>query len=97
MYVWGNSGSDANHMEHYRNPENGMREYHVIEKNWRAAGITPDKHIGFYCGIGWRASEAFFDAYLLGWEHMAVYDGGWFEWSQDKSNPTEKGIPGERP
>jgi thiosulfate/3-mercaptopyruvate sulfurtransferase len=95
--VWGNSGSDANHMENYRNPDNSMRVYHEIEENWRAAGITPDKQIGFYCGTGWRASEAFFDAYLLGWEQVAVYDGGWFEWSQDKSNPTEKGIPGERP
>ena len=91
--VWGNSGSDANHMEHYRNPDNSMRSHPEIEDNWRAAGITPDKHIGFYCGTGWRASEAFFDAYLMGWEQTAVYDGGWFEWSQDKSNPIERGEP----
>ena len=80
-------------MQHYRSPDNSMREYHEIERNWRAAGITPNKQIGFYCGTGWRASEAFFDAYLLGWENAAVFDGGWFEWSLDESNPIEFGEP----
>jgi rhodanese-related sulfurtransferase len=35
----------------------------------------------FYCGTGWRASLAFFYAWLMGWEQIAVFDGGWFEWS----------------
>ncbi|MEJ2247847.1 MAG: rhodanese-like domain-containing protein, partial [Acidobacteriota bacterium] len=47
----------------------------------------------FYCGTGWRASEAFFYAYLMGWERISVYDGGWFEWSLDARNPVETGIP----
>jgi thiosulfate/3-mercaptopyruvate sulfurtransferase len=91
--VWGNAGSDAYHMQHYRNPDNTMRAYHEIQENWRKVGVTPDKRIAFYCGTGWRASEAFFDAYLLGWDNIAVYDGGWLEWSRDESNPIERGGP----
>jgi thiosulfate/3-mercaptopyruvate sulfurtransferase len=93
--VWGNCGTDAYHMQNYRNMDNTMREYHEIEVNWREMGITPDKRVAFYCGTGWRASETFFYAYLMGWPSVAVYDGGWYEWSQDPSNPIERGVPQE--
>ena len=92
--VWGNCGSDAYHMQHYRNVDNTMRAYPEIAANWEEAGITPDKWVAFYCGTGWRASETWFYAYLQGWERIAVYDGGWFEWSQDPiNNPIEIGDP----
>jgi len=91
--VFGNCGSDAYHMENYRNLDHTAREYHEIEKIWAASGITPDKHNSFYCGTGWRASEAFFNAYLMGWPAISVFDGGWFEWSSDESNPYERGVP----
>jgi molybdopterin synthase sulfurtransferase len=92
--VWGNCGTDAYHMQHYRNIDNTMRAYPEIAANWEEAGITHDKWVAFYCGTGWRASETWFYAYLQGWERIAVYDGGWFEWSQDPiNNPTEIGLP----
>jgi thiosulfate/3-mercaptopyruvate sulfurtransferase len=92
--VWGNCGTDAYHMQHYRNIDNTMRAYPEITANWDEAGITPDKWVAFYCGTGWRASETWFYAYLQGWQRIAVYDGGWFEWSQDPiNNPTEIGLP----
>lgn len=91
--VWGNCGSDAYHMQHYRNVDNTMRAFPEIEAHWRTAGITPEKRIAFYCGTGWRASETFFYAHVLGWDHVAVYDGGWLEWSQDPANPIETGVP----
>jgi 3-mercaptopyruvate sulfurtransferase SseA len=92
--VWGNCGSDAYHMQHYRNVDNTMRAYPEIAANWEAAGITPDKWVAFYCGTGWRASETWFYAHLMGWERIAVYDGGWFEWSQDPvGNAIEVGEP----
>ena len=91
--VWGHSGSDPHHMEDYRNPDGTMRSYHEIESNWRKVGITPDKKIAFYCGTGWRASETFFYAYLMGWQNISVYDGGWLEWSQDATNPISFGAP----
>jgi 3-mercaptopyruvate sulfurtransferase SseA len=92
--VWGNCGSDAYHMQHYRNVDNTMRAYPEIEANWDEAGINADKWVAFYCGTGWRASETWFYAYLMGWPRIAVYDGGWFEWSQDPiNNPIETGDP----
>ena len=92
--VWGNCGTDAYHMQHYRNIDNTMRAYPEITANWAEAGITADKWVAFYCGTGWRASETWFYAYLQGWERIAVYDGGWFEWSQDPiNNPIEIGEP----
>jgi thiosulfate/3-mercaptopyruvate sulfurtransferase len=92
--VWGNCGSDAYHMQHYRNPDNTMRAYPEITANWADAGITPEKWVAFYCGTGWRASETWFYADLMAWPRIAVYDGGWFEWSQDPiNNPIEVGEP----
>ena len=94
--VWGHAGLAPRCMEHYRNIDNTMRSADEIANNWRAWGITPDKRVAFYCGTGWRASEACFYAYLMGWPHIAVYDGGWFEWSQDATNPTAVGVPCSR-
>ncbi len=92
--VWGNCGSDAYHMQHYRNVDNTMRPYPEIAANWAEPGITADKWVAFYCGTGWRASETWFYARLMGWPNVAVYDGGWFEWSKDpSSNPIEVGEP----
>ncbi len=92
--VWGNCGSDAYHMQHYRNVDNTMRAYPEIGDNWEGAGITPDKWVAFYCGTGWRASETWFYAFLMGWQRIAVYDGGWYEWSRDPiSNSIETGEP----
>ncbi|HEY7565385.1 MAG TPA: rhodanese-like domain-containing protein [Acidimicrobiia bacterium] len=92
--VWGNCGTDAYHMQHYRNVDNTMRPYPEIAANWSEAGITADKWVAFYCGTGWRASETWFYAYLMGWTRIAVYDGGWFEWSSDPvNNQIEVGEP----
>jgi thiosulfate/3-mercaptopyruvate sulfurtransferase len=92
--VWGNCGTDAYHMQHYRNLDNTMRSYPEIAANWAEAGITADKWVAFYCGTGWRASETWFYAHLMGWSRIAVYDGGWYEWSSDPdSNPIETGDP----
>jgi thiosulfate/3-mercaptopyruvate sulfurtransferase len=93
--VFADCGSDAYHMENYRNLDHTTREYHEIEKDWKAAGITPEKFNAFYCGTGWRGSEAFFNAWLMGWSKIAVYDGGWFEWSNNNL-PFETGLPEQK-
>ncbi len=91
--IFADCGSDAYHMENYRNFDLTTREYHEIAKIWQKNGITPDKHLAFYCGTGWRGSEAWFNAWLMGWPRVSVYDGGWFEWSADPGNPFETGVP----
>jgi molybdopterin synthase sulfurtransferase len=91
--VFSNCGSDAYHMENYRNLDHTTREYGEIAEVWRSVGITPEKHNAFYCGTGWRGSEAFFNAWLRGWPRVSVFDGGWYEWSSDESNPIETGEP----
>jgi thiosulfate/3-mercaptopyruvate sulfurtransferase len=91
--VFGNCGSDAYHMENYRNVDHTTREYGEIQQLWAEMGITPRKRNVFYCGTGWRASEAFLNAWLMGWSNISVYDGGWYEWSGDRSNPCQTGQP----
>ena len=41
---------------------------------------------------GWRASLAFFYAWVMGWQGIAVYDGGWFEWSGDGGHTYDTGL-----
>jgi len=48
--VFGNCGSDAYHMENYRNPDHTIREFQEVIDIWEAVGIRPDKHLAFYCG-----------------------------------------------
>lgn len=91
--VFGNCGTDAYHMENYRNLDHTIKEYHETEQTWRSAGIVPQKHLAFYCGTGWRGSEAWLNAWLMGWPRVSVFDGGWFEWSNDPQNPFETGEP----
>ncbi len=90
--IFAECGTDAYHMENYRNLDHTTREFHEIESMWATSGIFPHSHNSFYCGTGWRASEAFINAWLMGWPDISVYDGGWFEWS-NSNNPYETGIP----
>lgn len=91
--IFGNCGSDAYHMENYRNLDNTVREFHEVKTLWKEVGITANKHLAFYCGTGWRGSEAFYNAWLMGWPRVSVFDGGWFEWSNNPDNPYETGVP----
>src|SRR5690606_35917698 len=50
--IFADCGSDAYHMENYRNVDHTTREYHEIENIWRGQGIVPLKHLAFYCGTG---------------------------------------------
>jgi molybdopterin synthase sulfurtransferase len=90
--VWGNRGPPASDAQHYRNADNTMRAYPEIATTGRRPASRRASASPSTCGTGWRASEACFYACLMGWPRIAVYDGGWYEWSQDPiNNPIEAG------
>ncbi len=91
---WGHAGSDSTHMEDFHNPDGTMRSADDIATLWRQWNILPSQQVAFYCGTGWRASETFMYARAMGWPHVAVYDGGWYEWSSNPHNPVARGARG---
>jgi hypothetical protein len=74
-------------MGEYQRADGTLRTAQEIQAFWRHAGIHAGQHVAFYCGTGWRASLAFFCAWVMGWERICVYDGGWFEWSRQAQQP----------
>ncbi|SIO27813.1 rhodanese-like domain-containing protein [Halodesulfovibrio marinisediminis] len=91
--VWGHAGKDSYNMDDFRNPDNTMRDYHEIAAFWKEWGITPDKEVSFFCGTGWRASEALLYAQAMGFSKASLYDDGWHIWSMNPANPTASGTP----
>jgi thiosulfate/3-mercaptopyruvate sulfurtransferase len=87
--VWGRAGGDddVNSMSEFHHGDGRMKPAADIRRIWEGAGIHAGRHTVFYCGTGWRASLAFFYAWLMDWQRIAVYDGGWCEWSSDGGNP----------
>ena len=97
--LWGHAGrdGDVNSMNSFQQADGRMKSATEIAAVWAAAGIGPEQHVVFYCGTGWRASLAFFYAWLMGWPRISVFDGGWMEWSADTANPvvcrSAPGVP----
>ncbi|MES2534788.1 MAG: rhodanese-like domain-containing protein [Pseudomonadota bacterium] len=86
---WGRSGPghDINSMSEFHDAGSTMKSAAENCHMWSANGIRPDQQTVFYCGTGWRASLAFFYSWLMNWQRIGVYDGGWCEWSRDPDNP----------
>jgi thiosulfate/3-mercaptopyruvate sulfurtransferase len=95
---WGRAGEDGdvNSMSAYQLADGSMKPAAAIAAQWAANGIVPGRPAAFYCGTGWRASMAFFYAWLMGWEQISVYDGGWFEWSHRHGLACAKDASGQR-
>jgi thiosulfate/3-mercaptopyruvate sulfurtransferase len=87
--IWGGAIGTAD----FLNGDGRLRDSVEIGARWRAKGISPSSRILFYCGTGWRASEAFSIALWMGWQDIAVFDGGWLEWSTGGNRPYESGLP----
>jgi len=87
--VWGRAGvnGDVNCMKSLQTAEGRMLPAAQITRMWRESGVVPEQDVVFYCGTGWRASLAFFYAWLTGWPRISVHDGGYFERSSDDKNP----------
>ena len=90
--VWGKAGDGPWTMENYLNKDGTFKSLQTVESMWAEQGITREKHVGFYCGTGWRSSLAFFFAYRMGWPRISNFDSGWYEWSMGEDaaiNPSE--------
>jgi 3-mercaptopyruvate sulfurtransferase SseA len=85
---WGHAGTNSNNVADFLNPDGTMKSEDAIKWLWQDLNIIQDQQVAFYCGTGWRASEVFFYSYVMGWKNISVFDGGWYEWSSDKRNPT---------
>lgn len=94
--VWGHAGTDNSNLQDFRNIDLTMKNGNEILSMWKEWGITPDQKLSFFCGTGWRAAEVLFYSDVMGLKNISLYDGGWNEWSMDKSNPVEVGEPAKK-
>ncbi|MBR1657777.1 MAG: hypothetical protein IJ697_04845 [Synergistaceae bacterium] len=86
--VWGHCGHEGSAgVSDFENIDGTMRNGDEISALWSEWGIHRENEVATYCGTGWRAAEISFDFYVLGWPHIWIYDGGWYEWSSDPANP----------
>ncbi len=95
--LWGHSGEGPWSMEEYVDFDGTLRSYTEVEEMWHQEGITADKNVSHYCGTGWRAALTFLYGYMMGWDRVNLYDGGWYEWSLGDNaadNPIIDDSPG---
>ena len=90
--IWGHAGTSSWGMQHYRNPDDTMRNYHQIAEFWNDWNITPDMNLSFYCGNGARASEAYWYARAMGYENATVYASGWMRWRTEEEDVASGNI-----
>lgn len=91
--VWGHAGSDPYHMEDYLNDDGTYITYDQMLELWSDCDFTVENELAFYCGTGWRATIPWLLCYEGGVENMKLYDGGWYQWQMDDSNPVQVGDP----
>ncbi len=95
--LWGHAGDGPWTMDDFVDADGSLRSYTEVAAMWASEGITADKSVSHYCGTGWRAALTFLYGYMMGWDRVSLYDGGWYEWSLgDKAadNPIIDETPG---
>jgi thiosulfate/3-mercaptopyruvate sulfurtransferase len=72
------------------NEDGTIKSQDEIAKLVQAAGITSDKEIILYCASSVRAGIVYFAlTSILDFSNVKVYDGAYYEWCADESNPIE--------
>lgn len=86
---FGNNKSD---LSFYKDVDGSYRSYTEVAHMWVDLDLFPHNRVAFLCGTGPRATTAWFFSYLMGWPNSAVYDSGWYGWSQGQEvspNPAQ--------
>lgn len=87
--IWGHDTDDGS----YNNEDGTTVGIDVLEGYLEESGASLENELSFYCGTGWRATIPFLICYENGYTNMTLYDGGWFVWQMDDSNPVQVGDP----
>lgn len=92
--VWGKGADTAFDTNGFLNADGTVMTLdEVLAGEWSDVDFTVDNDLAFYCGTGWRACVPFLFMYQAGYDNMAVYDGGWYEWQMHDDMPVQVGDP----
>ena len=93
--VWGKGAQTAFDVADFVNADGTVKDLKGMKAVWAGANFKTDgsQHLAFYCGTGWRATVPFLRLYEAGITNISVFDGGWYEWMMNDSNPVQVGDP----
>lgn len=78
-------------LEDLYNADGSFRSTSELRRVFSAINLEDGGELITYCTIGGRASTAWFIlTYLLGRDHVRVYDGSWAEWGRLAGAPVER-------
>lgn len=94
--VWGKGAQTAFDVADFTEDADGVtlvKDLAGFQEVWADCDFTLENDLAFYCGTGWRASVPFLVLYENGYDNIALYDGGWYEWIFHDENPVQVGDP----
>ena len=91
--VWGKGAQTAYDVADFTNEDGTVKDLAGFEEVWDGCDFSLDNDLAFYCGTGWRACPPFLVLYENGYDNIAVYDGGWYEWIMHDDYPVQVGDP----
>jgi len=75
------------------NADYTWRDSAELRKEYEQLGVTRDKNVIICCHRGYRSTTVYVTLkYVLGYEHVAVYDGSFSEWAEVDSLPVATGA-----
>lgn len=91
--VWGKGAQSAADVADFTNEDGTVKDLAGLQEVWADCDFTLDNDLAFYCGTGWRACPPFLVLYENGYDNIAVFDGGWYQWLMHDDYPVQVGDP----